>query len=175
MRLGSYPVGPSLAQREAYIDLWCSCQIGDAYTDLSIHLFDTYTRSRVNAAVPLNPNSRWWPHSKSTQHPVSHGHSSTQWTQTWIHWWLGPRHTHQETKHCLLQYLQPFEGCRLIEFRKVGAAQIADWDRTVSIFTVIPNRIKTSCQTVLTVHWISGVLHKTHSNEMGGVRHRRYR
>jgi len=50
-------VGPILAQREAYVDLWCSCQIGDAYIDLSIHLFDTYTRSRVNAAPPLNPNT----------------------------------------------------------------------------------------------------------------------
>jgi len=49
-------VGPILAQREAYVDLWCSCQIGDAYIDLSIHLFDTYTRSKVNAAPPLNPN-----------------------------------------------------------------------------------------------------------------------
>jgi len=48
-------VGPILAQREAYVDLWCSCQIGDAYIDLSIHLFDTYT-SKVNAAPPLNPN-----------------------------------------------------------------------------------------------------------------------
>jgi len=33
-------VGPILAQREVYFDLWCSCQIGDAYIDLSIHLFD---------------------------------------------------------------------------------------------------------------------------------------
>jgi len=49
-------VGPILAQREAYVDLWCSCQIGDAYIDLSNHLFDTYTRSKVNAAPPLNPN-----------------------------------------------------------------------------------------------------------------------
>jgi len=48
--------GPILAQRESYVDLWCSCQIGDAYIDLSIHLFDTYTRSRVTAAPPLNPN-----------------------------------------------------------------------------------------------------------------------
>ena len=47
--------GPTLAQREAYVDLWCSCQIGDAYIDLSIHLFDTYTR-KVNVARPLNPN-----------------------------------------------------------------------------------------------------------------------
>jgi hypothetical protein len=37
-------VGPILAQREAYVDLWCSCQIGDGYIDLSIHLFDTYTK-----------------------------------------------------------------------------------------------------------------------------------
>jgi len=51
-----HTVGPILAQREAYVDLWCSCQIGDAYIDLSIHLFDTYTRSKVNAAPPLNPN-----------------------------------------------------------------------------------------------------------------------
>jgi len=49
-------VGTILAQREAYVDLWCSCQIGDAYIDLSIHLFDTYTRRRVNAAPPLSPN-----------------------------------------------------------------------------------------------------------------------
>jgi len=33
---------------EAYGDLWCSCQIGDAFIDLSIHLFDTYTRSKVH-------------------------------------------------------------------------------------------------------------------------------
>jgi len=40
-------VGPILAQREAYGDLGCSCQTGDAYIDLSIHLFDTYfTRSK---------------------------------------------------------------------------------------------------------------------------------
>jgi hypothetical protein len=50
-------VGPILEQREAYVDLWCSCQIGDAYIDLSIHLFDTYTKSKVNAAPPLNPNT----------------------------------------------------------------------------------------------------------------------
>jgi len=43
-------------QREAYVDLWCSCQIGDAYIDLSMHLIDTYTRSKVNAAPPLSPN-----------------------------------------------------------------------------------------------------------------------
>jgi len=41
---------------EAYGNLWCSCQIGDAFIDLSIHLFDTYTRSKVHAAPPLNPN-----------------------------------------------------------------------------------------------------------------------
>jgi len=45
-----------LVQKEAYGDLWCSCQIGDAYIDLSIHLIDTYTRSKVNVAPPLNPN-----------------------------------------------------------------------------------------------------------------------
>ena len=52
-----FTVGPILTQREAYVDLWCSCQIGDAYIDLSIHLFDTCTRSIVNAAPPLNPNT----------------------------------------------------------------------------------------------------------------------
>jgi hypothetical protein len=56
MRPGLQPVGPILAQREAYVDILCSCQIGDAYIDLSIHLFNTYTRSKVNAAPPLNPN-----------------------------------------------------------------------------------------------------------------------
>jgi hypothetical protein len=50
-------VGPILGQREAYVDLWCSCQIGDAYIDLSIHLFDTYTRRRVNAAPLFNPKT----------------------------------------------------------------------------------------------------------------------
>jgi hypothetical protein len=49
-------VGPILVQREAYINLWYSCQIGDAYIDLSIHLFDTYTRSRVSVTPLLNPN-----------------------------------------------------------------------------------------------------------------------
>ena len=53
--VGPILAGPIPAQREAYVDLWCSCQIGDAYIDLSIHLFDTYT-SKVNAAPPLNPN-----------------------------------------------------------------------------------------------------------------------
>jgi len=62
-----WTVEPILVQREAYVDLWCSCQIGDAYIDLSFHLFDTYT-SRVNAALPLNPNTTWWPHSKSALH-----------------------------------------------------------------------------------------------------------
>jgi hypothetical protein len=62
-------VGPILAQREAYVDLWCSCQIGDAYIDLSIHLFDTYTRSRVNAAPPLNPNPM--PRDDRTQSPLN--------------------------------------------------------------------------------------------------------
>ena len=42
-----------MVQKEAYVDLWRSCQIGDAYIDLSIHLIDTY---KVNAAPPLNPN-----------------------------------------------------------------------------------------------------------------------
>ena len=60
-------VGPILAQREAYVDLWCNCQIGDAYIDLSIHLFDTYTRSRVNAAPPLSPNPT--PRDDRTQSP----------------------------------------------------------------------------------------------------------
>jgi hypothetical protein len=41
---------------EAYGNLWYSYQIGDAFIDLSIHLFDTYTRSKVHAAPPLNPN-----------------------------------------------------------------------------------------------------------------------
>jgi hypothetical protein len=62
-------VGPILAQREAYVDLWCSCQIGDAYIDLSIHLIDTYTRSKVNAAPPLNPNLM--PHDERTQSPLN--------------------------------------------------------------------------------------------------------
>jgi hypothetical protein len=44
-----------LAPKEAYVDLWCSCQIGDAYIDLSIHLFDTYTEVKC-WAPPLNPN-----------------------------------------------------------------------------------------------------------------------
>jgi hypothetical protein len=60
-------VGPILAQREAYVDLWCSYQINDAYIDLSIHLFDTYTRSRVNAAPPLSPNTT--PLNDRTQSP----------------------------------------------------------------------------------------------------------
>jgi hypothetical protein len=51
-----YSVGPILAQREAYVNLWSSCQIGDAYIDLSIYLFDAYTTSKENAAPPLNPN-----------------------------------------------------------------------------------------------------------------------
>jgi len=29
---------------------------GDAHIDLSIQIFDTYTRSKVNVAPPLNPN-----------------------------------------------------------------------------------------------------------------------
>jgi hypothetical protein len=48
-------VEPILAQREAYVDLYCSCKIDDAYIDLSIQLFDMYT-SNVNAALPHNPN-----------------------------------------------------------------------------------------------------------------------
>ena len=58
------PVGPILAQREAYVDLWCSCQIGDAYIDLPIHLFDTYTY-KVNVAPPLN--SKLMPRDDRTQ------------------------------------------------------------------------------------------------------------
>jgi len=57
-----------LAQKEAYVDLCvCSCQIGDAYIDLSIHLIDTYTRSRVNAAPPFNPIPT--PRDDRTQNP----------------------------------------------------------------------------------------------------------
>jgi len=65
MRPGLWPVGPILVQRKAYVNFWCSCHIGDAYTDLSIHLFDMYTRSGVNAALPFNSNTTWWPHSNS--------------------------------------------------------------------------------------------------------------
>jgi hypothetical protein len=36
---------------------------------LSIHLFDTYTRSRVNAAPPLNPNPM--PRDDRTQSPLN--------------------------------------------------------------------------------------------------------
>jgi hypothetical protein len=64
-------VGPILAQMEAYVDLWCSCQIGDVYIDLSIHLFDTYT-SKVNAAPPLTPNPM--PRDDRTQSPLNTNH-----------------------------------------------------------------------------------------------------
>jgi len=66
-------VGPILAQREAYVDLRCSCQIGDAYIDLSIHLFDSYTRSEVNAAPPLNPNPTL--RDDRTRNPPNRSHS----------------------------------------------------------------------------------------------------
>jgi len=55
-----------LAQKETYVDLWCSCQIGDAYIDLSIHLIDTYTISKVHAAPPLNTNPT--PRDRSSQY-----------------------------------------------------------------------------------------------------------
>jgi len=60
-----FAVGPILVQREAYIDLWCSWQIGDVYIDLSIDLFDTYTSCKVNGAQPLNPILT--PHNDHTQ------------------------------------------------------------------------------------------------------------
>ena len=64
-------------QREVYVDVWCSCQIGDAYSDLSIHLFDRYTY-KVNAALPLNPNLM--PRDDRTQSPLNilqHADNST--------------------------------------------------------------------------------------------------
>jgi hypothetical protein len=56
----------TLAQKEAYGDLWCSCQIGDAYIDLSSHLIDTDT-SNVNEAPLLNPNPT--PRDDNTRNP----------------------------------------------------------------------------------------------------------
>jgi len=63
-------VGWILVQREAYVDIQCSCRIGDEYSDLSIHLFDTYTRRRLTAALALNlnplPHDDWSPNLRNT-------------------------------------------------------------------------------------------------------------
>jgi len=67
-----HPVWPILAQWEVYVDFLCSCQTGDAYIDLSIFLFDTYTRCRLNVALLLNPISTPW---------VEHSQSSPNTTQ----------------------------------------------------------------------------------------------
>jgi len=70
MWTGSSSVWPSQGLWEAYVDSWCSFQFGDAYFDLWIHQFDTYTSSKVNSAPLLNPNITWWPHSMSALQDV---------------------------------------------------------------------------------------------------------
>ena len=49
-------VGPILARRETNANIWCSCHIGDAFIDLSIHLYDTRTASKRMVAPPLSLN-----------------------------------------------------------------------------------------------------------------------
>jgi len=80
--------------------------------------------------------------------------------QTCIHLLLGTRYTQQVTEEGSLQYLQLFEGCRHIRIRKVVATHVANRDITVCDSTVIPSKIKTRGQMVLTVHSISGTLVK---------------
>ena len=80
MLLRLYPGAPILMQRKAYVDLWFSCQIGDKYIDLSIHLFDTYTTSKVNAAPPLNSNL-----TPRDDHTRSLPYANASAFQQWLH------------------------------------------------------------------------------------------
>jgi len=73
--------------------------------------------------------------------PGSHGNSSTQLSQTWNHWWLGPGYTQQVLEQGVLQYLQPFEGCRHMKFWQIVATLIANGNVTINNFTVVPSKI----------------------------------
>jgi len=151
-RLPQYPMILRCSRRRSKVQVWkTNNEFGRGQTNL----FGRYSYCRT-LAFEYGDRCGYWPISN----PVSRGSSSTQSSQTWIHWWFGPRYTQQVTEQGSLQYLQPFEGCRHIRVCKIVATQVADRDMTVCDFTVIPGKIKTRGQTMLTIHSISGTFVK---------------